>query len=590
MYDNLDRLTKVYRGATALLRMRYEGNKGGITTKSDIGVLGYNRPDKPYVVSQIDSCSQLTPSSAQTITYTSFESVGTISENNYIASFTYNAENERAKMVVQQGGSTILTRWYPSSNFIKETAGSTTKEYTFIGGDAYTAPCVAIKQGTSTKFYYILRDYLGSITQIVDTVKNILYKYNYDVWGRIRRDTTWVNYSPGQEPDLFIAGRGFTGHEHLKWFNLINMNGRLYDPLTGQFVSADNFIQAPGYTQSYNRFGYCLNNPLKYTDPTGEDWNTWLIAGIIGAVSNVIAHWDDINGDFIKFNQYAFVGLVAGSTSAAMMESGIGAPAAGMCGGGILNSGNAYIQGARGYDLIEANTQGMIAGGISGFAISGLSELLKIPINVKTHSGLVEPGTLKPQTAQISLGDWLFGSRSSQIDNIINSQGATNAAQLLPPNVRSLDLGLLPKPSLRSMYENSSLEFMGNLTNYTKGRQYVDGLLMWVNHYADGSISVTDTWVAISGPWDDIISLGDHTIRNGFMGENTGLISYQRSGSDFYIDIFPNPRYEIHPDGNTWGTNGCIGVHDTGPRLNNLFNIIKSYVGRNNELQLNVIY
>lgn len=53
------------------------------------------------------------------------------------------------------------------------------------------------------------------------------------------------------------------------------MNGRLYDPLVGRFLSPDNYVQAPDYSQSFNRYGYCLNNPLRYTDPSG-DFLLWL--------------------------------------------------------------------------------------------------------------------------------------------------------------------------------------------------------------------------------------------------------------------------------------------------------------------------
>lgn len=66
-----------------------------------------------------------------------------------------------------------------------------------------------------------------------------------------------------------LFSRGFTGHEHLDKFGLINMNGRLYDPLLGRFLSPDPFIQAPDNTQSYNRYSYCLNNPLIFSDPSG---------------------------------------------------------------------------------------------------------------------------------------------------------------------------------------------------------------------------------------------------------------------------------------------------------------------------------
>lgn len=69
-----------------------------------------------------------------------------------------------------------------------------------------------------------------------------------------------------------MYARGYTGHEHLDAFGLINMNGRLYDPALCMFISPDPFIQAPGFTQNYNRYAYCMFNPLMYTDPSGYTW------------------------------------------------------------------------------------------------------------------------------------------------------------------------------------------------------------------------------------------------------------------------------------------------------------------------------
>jgi len=66
-----------------------------------------------------------------------------------------------------------------------------------------------------------------------------------------------------------VFDRGYTGHEHLDIFDLINMNGRVYDPWLGRFLSPDLYIQLPEYSQCYNRYSYCLNNSLKYIDPTG---------------------------------------------------------------------------------------------------------------------------------------------------------------------------------------------------------------------------------------------------------------------------------------------------------------------------------
>ena len=68
-------------------------------------------------------------------------------------------------------------------------------------------------------------------------------------------------------PDIHI--------EHLKDFGLINMNARLYDPVLGRFLSPDPYVQAPDLPANFNRYAYGLNNPLKYTDISGEivTWN-----------------------------------------------------------------------------------------------------------------------------------------------------------------------------------------------------------------------------------------------------------------------------------------------------------------------------
>jgi len=54
---------------------------------------------------------------------------------------------------------------------------------------------------------------------------------------------------------------------------------RLYDPALGRFLSPDPYVQMPDFSQNFNRYSYCLNNPLVYTDPDGE--NPVIIAAII---------------------------------------------------------------------------------------------------------------------------------------------------------------------------------------------------------------------------------------------------------------------------------------------------------------------
>jgi len=104
------------------------------------------------------------------------------------------------------------------------------------------------------------------LTEVVNSSTGAVTHQSFDAWGNTRSAADWRNAST---VPLF-ASRGFTGHEHLEAFALINMNGRMYDPVLGRFLSTDNYVQMPDFSQNFNRYSYCLNNPLIYTDPSGE--------------------------------------------------------------------------------------------------------------------------------------------------------------------------------------------------------------------------------------------------------------------------------------------------------------------------------
>ena len=114
-------------------------------------------------------------------------------------------------------------------------------------------------------------------------------------------------------------------------------NGRLYDPQIGRFLSTDNYVQEPWDSQNFNRYSYCLNNPLKYTDPSGEI----PVLAIIGAIVvsggiNVAANWDEIN----SWEQgLSLFGVGAASAAASIFVSPVlGAIVAG-AGNSIVNQG-----------------------------------------------------------------------------------------------------------------------------------------------------------------------------------------------------------------------------------------------------------
>ncbi len=125
-------------------------------------------------------------------------------------------------------------------------------------------------------------DHLGSIESITDygnTINNTWAlddsseksRYSYDAWGQRRDPTDWKNAASGEGDggDDDLTPRGFTGHEMLDDIGLVHMNGRIYDPLLGRFLSADRVVQYPDNLQSYNRFSYVRNNPLTFIDENG---------------------------------------------------------------------------------------------------------------------------------------------------------------------------------------------------------------------------------------------------------------------------------------------------------------------------------
>ncbi len=200
------------------------------------------------------------------------------------ADFIYNADLQRMRMILKDNGTTTRTKYYFGGSCEREVTGGVTTQYIWIGGDAYTAVAVAKKVGTgSWTVSNIFRDHLGTITHLKGSTTD---EYNFDAWGRRRDKDDWT-YTLTSEPALF-ADRGFTGHEYLEDFKLYNMNGRLYDPVVSRFLSPDPVVQDPSFTQSLNRYSYCLNNPLKFTDPSGEFWNLLLVWG-----GNYVINWLD---------------------------------------------------------------------------------------------------------------------------------------------------------------------------------------------------------------------------------------------------------------------------------------------------------
>ena len=304
-YDNLNRLTSIGNRVIA-----YADN-GNITSMDGVGMMEYGTTSRPYQITSLyPESDNVVPSRVQNVSYTCYSRPSILTEGGRSAAFTYDGDGNRVKMYVADGSTQLLTRYYVGDRYEFDQTSGGTKERLYLGGDAYSAPMVLQREtGGEWTAYNICRDYLGSITHIASLDGTLVAEYSYDPWGRLRDPETLEVYAAGEEPELFL-GRGFTGHEHLTWFGLINMNARLYDPLLGRFLSPDPYVQAPEFTQNFNRYSYALNNPLRYTDVTGEFLGTIITTLIrlpIAIVEGVIIPY------FVSFNDSSKAGKMVDS-------------------------------------------------------------------------------------------------------------------------------------------------------------------------------------------------------------------------------------------------------------------------------------
>ncbi len=273
-YDTQNRLTNwdIRNTATdALLKpnnLGYDALTGNIISKSDLGnfTLSYGgkRPDNSdigtHALATISGVPTNFPTADLNVTYTDFRKIKTLNENAKNYTLTYGVDDQR-RMSVQTQGTASLTKYYMGDYEEESDNLGNVKKIHYLSGGA-----VMINSNGVETLYYGYTDNLGSLIALTDVNGNVVEKYAYDPWGARRNPTDWrLAYTRSS----FITNRGYTGHEQLDAFGIINMNGRVYDPLTAMFFSPDPLVSSPGDWLDYNRYSYVMNNPFRYTDPSG---------------------------------------------------------------------------------------------------------------------------------------------------------------------------------------------------------------------------------------------------------------------------------------------------------------------------------
>jgi RHS repeat-associated protein len=388
----------------------------------------------PHAVTSLSNTTgTLLPTTSQAVDYTAFNKASHIAQGNKDYFITYGPDRLRTKTSLQSGigDDVLLTKYYAFGDFEKETDADGTRELHYIaGGDGLAAIYVKYDTGQDSLFY-IMQDHLGSLVGAINAESDHVYRQSFDAWGRKRNPQDW---SYNNIPDDFPFMRGYTSHENLKWFGLINMNGRMYDAGLCRFLSPDPYVQMPDNSQNFNRYSYCLNNPLVYTDPSGEFFfaavgigiflNSMCWGATIGAVVGGVRA--EMSGG--KFLDGAWKGAAVGAVGGLMGPMG----EAGMS--FVENLGVGAIQGAftGGLDAALWGTdigKGMLWGAAGGAAFATLtSQNLKnltkgegFRTNSKVFDRMIASG--KDKQAIIDF----FGFEGEYIDEIGQSSTFQNS-------------------------------------------------------------------------------------------------------------------------------------------------------------------
>ena len=414
-YDSLDRLVSVCTGGEETMNVTYAPN-GNILNKTGIGNYEYDGAHRPHAVRVVDNTDRLISDDILNTAYNDLGkikriekrmlsdmadwteiskdtmSIGldtsrvemsrpmdagimTCASNNipfinisrpFIMDFVYGPDGERWYSSMTNCGRVLSSTVY-AGDYEKVTNNGVTREFYYLDDNI-----IIIRQDGEFKPYIAFTDNLGSILSITDEEGNKVFNASYDPWGK---QTVTLNTIDFQ--------RGYTGHEMLNSFGIINMNGRLYDPLIGRFLSPDNYVQMPDNSQNFNRYSYCLNNPLKYNDPSGEFVGADdIIACLLGGTINLTVNL--IEGNVKNFWHGAALFATGALAGECALYGQVGASAI-IVGAGIsiLNQGF-----ANGWKNIDWGQVGM-SGGMSLLtsAIGGeLGNLLSKPLGNLTSS------------------------------------------------------------------------------------------------------------------------------------------------------------------------------------------------------------
>ncbi|MBX5206830.1 RHS repeat domain-containing protein [Rhizobium sp. NZLR11] len=447
-YDELDRIKRFVRTGGRAFTYHFDPS-GRMTDKTDVGtytyVAGQRQTDgltaKPFhgvletrnhgithryaydlngnMIRSIDGSFEYTASNELKLAYRN---------DKFWSRFDYSPNGARFRQLSTRGDQTIETLYLPGfervvdysqpfiDDYFNPTAAAgharTVRYRNYLSNGAgvfavvetdnryahtvFDAPLTAGTTSTQ-ETWYLHADPLGSILRITDQTGRSRAKFWYDPWGKREAKITDANAPSGGQKLGNSWNRGFSGHEHVDDFELVHMNGRVFNPTLAAFLGVDSLNQMVTDTQTGNGYLYARGNPLRLTDPFGASWlgDAWhavtspfrAAGDAIGAIGRGIGHFASEAGKWLSENWRTVVIIAVviivevvtvGAATPAMgpLAAGIlGGMAAGAVGGGL----GAALYGGDFNDVLAGAIKGAVIGGISGAASAGIGQYFQVP-------------------------------------------------------------------------------------------------------------------------------------------------------------------------------------------------------------------
>ena len=490
-YDSVDRMASYRSSPNTPLQLFQYSDKGNIISKPGLGLYSYSTVH-PHAVIRVSQTPTVYGTSSLTTSYNAFSKIESIRQGATRYSLTYGPDRERWKTAYLNGtrSRTILY----GDDYERITVGDTVRHFYYLDGGAI----YLIESGQPDRLLFTCTDNLGSIVKVVNKSGTPVFKATYDAWGYQSVTKNQIGFH-----------RGYTGHEMLPDFCLINMNGRMYDPAIGRFLSPDNYIQLDGFSQSYNRYSYCLNNPLKYSDPSGElAWFVPVIAGaIIGAYTG--ASIQSGTAVFWNWSSNAWKGAIVGGTIGATIGYSISSALA-------SRGANSLITGL----LTKENVITKAAGITSSILHSGT-----VNIAMNTFSGNGIDGAWKAGIVGLATGAWAITGGFGMVKGF----GAMSRLGKLAGKLGYQTIGTVSQSIGNNWASNKGIFSRVTLglgpINFTLGKG--KRLLQWENNL--GNIAINAFGFV-------------NTVAGGKIHFNTDNLTFEYTGG--LMDIFkPYPEY-----------------------------------------------